>query len=233
MFDEHKSVIVLEDDFTTSEHFLRFMNNALRFYEAEDRVVSVCGYSPLGVKTSADTYFLPGTHCWGWAAWRRSWFESEHDPRKVLEELDRRNLIFDFDAAGAEPCTLLLHRAVQEQRDSWVLPWMASAILMDQLCVFPARSLVRNGGLDKSGLPIEWLRILMPPIADYCPELEPIPIHADEQVLRFVRSHLMKLRFGDSRRKMLYNRVMRILPNAVQRSLYSASVRHAIRSFRS
>jgi hypothetical protein len=128
---------------------------------------------------------------------------------------------------------LLLHRAVQEQRDSWVFPWMASAILMDQLCVFPARSLVRNGGLDKSGLPIEWLRILMPPIADYCPGLEPIPIHADEQVLRFVRSHLMKLRFGDSRRKMLYNRVMRLLPNAVQRSLYSASVRHAIRSFRS
>ncbi len=230
MFDEHETIIVLEDDFTTSVHFLKFMNAGLAFYNNEDRVVSICGYSPAGINTLAHTYLLPGAHCWGWGAWRRSWSETELNPRKALHDIVRRDRIFEFDLGGTEPCTWLLHRAATGGRDSWVLPWMASAVLNNRLTLYPGRSLVRNDGLKNSGLPVEWLKLVSSPLADHCPEIRSQPLVANTLVMNHIRSNLIRLHCGDSRRQMLYNRLMENLPVAIRRSLYSARVRRAIRN---
>jgi hypothetical protein len=228
MFEERETVIVLEDDFTTSRYFLSFMNTALDFYKDEDRVVSICGYSPAGVNTAAETYLLAGAHCWGWGAWKRSWMEAEFDPQKALNKLVQHDLMYEFEMAGAEPCTLMLHHAIQVERESWVLPWMASAVLNNRLSLFPADSLVRFEGLRNSGLPDKWLRLLWSPMDDHCPAIRSIPLVADEFVMEYVRSNLMRLRCGDSRRQMLYNRLMKTLPEAVRRYLYIARVRRKI-----
>ena len=44
IINQYGTVIVLEDDLVTSPYFLQYMNDALVFYEKEDRVVSVMGY---------------------------------------------------------------------------------------------------------------------------------------------------------------------------------------------
>lgn len=229
MFDEHETVIVLEDDLTTSKYFLNFINKALVYYASEHRVASICGYSPSGITTSSQTYFLPGAHCWGWGAWRRTWVEADIDARKALDDLVQGDRIFEFDVAGAEPCTLLLHRAAKAERDSWVLPWMASAIIKNQLTLYPTQSLIRNDGLRASGLPVEWLHLFETSLANRSPKIGAAPLIADAAAFEHVRSLLIRWQCRDSRRQLLYNRLMNFLPVNFQRALYVARVQRSLR----
>ena len=229
MFDEHERVIVLEDDLTTARHFLEFVNKSLDFYAADENVASVCGYTPAGIETPADTYFLPGAHCWGWGTWRRSWRGAEQSARKALHDILENELVFEFDVGGAEPCTLLLARSANGQRDSWVLPWMASAIVNKQLTLYPKYSLIRNDGLEASGLPAKWLFLFESSLADRCPEVGATPPVADAAALDHVRALLMRWRCHDSRKRRLYNRLEKLLPERIRRSLYESGVRRTLR----
>lgn len=229
MFDEHETVIVLEDDLTTSEYFLSFINKALVYYASEHRVASICGYSPTGIPTSSQSYFLPGAHCWGWGAWRRTWVEADIDACEALDDLVQGDHIFEFDVAGAEPCTLLLQRAAREERDSWVLPWMAAAIIKNQLTLYPTQSLIRNDGLRASGLPVKWLHLFETSLADHCPEIGAVPLIADAAAFEHVRSLLLRWQCRDSRGQLLYNRLMNFFPLNIRRALYAASVRRSLR----
>ena len=54
IFQSFEKVIVLEDDIISSPSFLKFMNDALDFYKADEKIFSVSGY-PYPVKIS-DSY---------------------------------------------------------------------------------------------------------------------------------------------------------------------------------
>ena len=151
--DAHGRVIVLEDDLVTSPYFLDFVNKALDFYERDDRVVSIAGYSfPLSCQLASSTYFLKGTNSWGWATWKRGWDQFEADARRLLDQLHQARLSREFDIGGAYPYTNMLNLQVAGKIDSWAIRWHASAFLRDRLTLYPSRSLVRNIGLDGSGV---------------------------------------------------------------------------------
>jgi len=57
--------IVLEDDIVTSPHFLTFMNEALKRYADDDRVISIHGYVYPVAQPLPDAFFLLGADCWG------------------------------------------------------------------------------------------------------------------------------------------------------------------------
>jgi hypothetical protein len=144
-------VIVLEDDLVTAPTFLRFMNDALRMYEYDEKVGSIHGYwYPIG-PTMPETFFLRGASCWGWATWSRAWNLFEPDGRKLLAELRRRNLTGLFDLDGAMAYTHMLRNQVRGRINSWAIRWHASMFLADCLQLSPARSQVKNIGFDGSG----------------------------------------------------------------------------------
>jgi GT2 family glycosyltransferase len=60
-------VIVLEDDLVTSPYFLRFMNDALDFWDGSEEVASIHGYFYPVKEPMPETFFLKGADCWGWA----------------------------------------------------------------------------------------------------------------------------------------------------------------------
>lgn len=233
MLDEHEAVIVLEDDLTTSEYFLEFVNKGLEMYANDDRVASICGYSPPGIDTPAETYFLPGAHCWGWATWRRAWNDAEQVPGKALHAVLQNDKVFELDLAGTEPCTLQLARAASGQRDSWVLPWMASAIVKEQLTLYPRHSLIRNDGLEDSGLPVGWLHLFESTLADRCPKVDLKPPVADTSAFEHVRALMMRWRCHDSRRKQLSLHLQQLLSESARRALYVSGVRRALRHMQS
>ncbi|MGE5700150.1 MAG: glycosyltransferase family 2 protein [Deltaproteobacteria bacterium] len=144
-------IIVLEDDMITSPHFLRFMNEALEFYKDDERVAGIHAYVYSVGEKLADTFFLRGADCWGWATWKRGWDLFEPDGRKLLGELRSRNLQREFDKNGAYPYTEMLEDQIDGKNDSWAVRWYASTFLRDRLCLHPGRSLVKNIGLDDSG----------------------------------------------------------------------------------
>lgn len=145
-------VIVLEDDLLTSEFFLAYMNEALEAYKNEDRVISVCGYMyPVRI-TGATTVFLRLTDCWGWATWKRGWDLFEPDPRKLAADLMRKGKSREFDLDGAYGFARMLKKQAGGKVDSWVIRWYASSFLADRLSLYPYLPLVKNIGMDNTGV---------------------------------------------------------------------------------
>lgn len=148
---EHERIIVLEDDMVTSPHFLAYMNEALERFADDERVISIHGYVYPVQQTLPEAFCLQGADCWGWATWRRGWCLFNTDGQALLEELQRRDLLKDFDFNGAYGYSQMLRGQIKGSNDSWAVRWHASAFLADKLTLYPGRSLVHNIGNDNSG----------------------------------------------------------------------------------
>jgi hypothetical protein len=147
----YESVIVLEDDMITSPYFLDYMNNGLKLFAHDERVISIHGYVyPTKAKFS-QPFFLTGADCWGWATWRRGWRLFNPDGKSLLKNLIRKNLIKEFDYNGAYPYSKMLINQIRGKNDSWAIRWYASAFLANKLTLYPSKSLVHNIGNDNSG----------------------------------------------------------------------------------
>jgi hypothetical protein len=148
---QYGKVVVLEDDMVTSPYFLPYMNDALEFYQDEDRVISVHGYlHPLDVELP-ETFLIKGADCWGWGTWKRAWDLFNTDAKFLLSAILQGNLETEFDMNGNYPYTAMLWDNVRGKNDSWAIRWYASAFLNKKLTLYPRKSLVQNVGNDSSG----------------------------------------------------------------------------------
>lgn len=213
-------VIVLEDDLVVSPYFLKYMNDALDFYEHEERVISVAGYRyPIEQASESSTFFLKGTNCWGWATWERGWNLFEADGRRILAQLRERGLTRAFDMNGAFWYTRMLMDQVRGKNDSWAVRWHASAFLKDRVTLLPHKSLVRNIGMDGSGVHCSSLRqnpfdveVCSDPVA-----VTSIPIEVDMRIAKSLESF-----FRAARRRIRWNAVTRFW-QTLKRQLSSSS----------
>lgn len=146
-------VIVLEDDLVTSPHFLTFMNDGLDAYANNERVQSISGYMyPVELVPASSAFFLNVPHSWGWATWSNRWRMFESDSRALLERIQARGLGRAFNANGPHSYTKMLKDQAAGYNDSWFIRWYAGGFLRRMLTVYPARSLVRNIGIDGTGV---------------------------------------------------------------------------------
>jgi acetyltransferase-like isoleucine patch superfamily enzyme len=149
--NKYGKVIVLEDDNYTSKYFLSYINDALNFYENEEKVISILGYCyPIQAKLP-DTYFIKGAASWGWATWKRGWDLFEKDGKKLLAEIKERKLTEEFDMHGSIAFTKMLENQVAGRNDSWCIRWHASAFLNDKITLWPGKSMVKNIGFTGEG----------------------------------------------------------------------------------
>jgi len=149
--NKYGGIIVLEDDLITSSYFLKFMNEGLNFYEKEKKVVCIHGYVyPVKAKMP-ETFLLKDPGCWGWATWKRGWKLFDYDGRKLLMELNKRNLTPEFDYNNSYPFTNMLEDQIEARVESWAIRWYASLFLKNKLTLYPGRSLVFHSGDDGSG----------------------------------------------------------------------------------
>lgn len=150
--DRSGRVIVLEDDIVVHPTFLTFMNSGLDVYQHRAEVASICAYMyPIDPGGLPRTFFLRGTDCWGWATWKRAWDAFEPDGSRLLQQIDARNLRWEFDMDGSYPYCKMLENQIVGRNNSWAIRWHASAYLKGMLSCFPSRSLVQNIGNDGSG----------------------------------------------------------------------------------
>lgn len=149
--ERNERVIVLEDDLVLSPHFLRYMNDALNCYAADEEVASIHGYCYPVAKVLPETFFLRGADCWGWATWRRAWKTFDPNGQKLLMELQQKKLVEAFDLDGAYSFSRMLKNQIQGLNDSWAVRWHASCFVRGMLTLYPGRSLVQNIGTDASG----------------------------------------------------------------------------------
>jgi len=153
IINEYDRVIVLEDDLITSRNFLDFMNQALDFYEEEEKVYSVNGFSlDVGLEDSKDVYFQTRPFPWGWATWREKWKDVEFN-KKVLKKNVIEGVIklVDFKMECGEDTVKMLNDSLNDKNNSWYIRWTLSHFLQGKVSIYPTCSLVKNIGFGDNG----------------------------------------------------------------------------------
>lgn len=150
---EHKKVIILEDDLIISPNFLKFMNESLNFYEDNQKIFSISGYSfPIKIPFdyTKDIYILPRSSSWGWGTWSNRWKIVDWDVKDYQTFLNDKNIQRLFNLAG-DDLSPMLKAQMNSQIDSWAIKWAYAHFKEKAYCLFPIRSKILNIGTDKSG----------------------------------------------------------------------------------
>lgn len=154
IIDKHEKIIVLEDDIVPSKGFLKYMNEALEYYMNDDRVGCIHGWN-YDLDTTANpesTFFLRGADCWGWATWKRSWSLFNPDGTFFLNLLKDKKIQYEFNRRGSHKYVEMLQDQIDGKNNSWAIRWHASLFLAEKFCLQPASPIVKNIGLDDSGV---------------------------------------------------------------------------------
>lgn len=145
MINQYDKVIVLEDDLVTSSNFLSFMNKALEFYERNEKVFSIAGYSAIIKNPMKDVYFTYRGSSWGWATWKNRWNEVDWDMGGYEKFRSNPSFKRDFNKMGSDMYKMLEDQ-VAGRINSWAIRWTYHQFLVQKLTVFPSVSKIQNIG---------------------------------------------------------------------------------------
>lgn len=153
VIEKYGRCIVLEDDHITSVDFLRYMNDCLKFYEHDEKIWSISGftYSLRSLEKYDKQVYLSYRACsHGWATWIDRWQSVDwqvSDFANLKKSLSARR---KFNRGGNDLYRMLNHQ-MNGERDSWAIRFCYSQSKQDKLTVYPRVSLIKNIGFDGSG----------------------------------------------------------------------------------
>ena len=153
ILNKYEKIIVLEDDLVTNPYFLKFMNESLVFYEKDNRIMSISGYTyPFNNPeyNTEDIFLFYRFSSWGWASWRNEWIKTNFKLNKKSEIFINKSLQKKFNLGGNDLYDMLKMQLIGEI-DSWAIRFALSHCLNNAYALFPRKSLVKNIGHDNSG----------------------------------------------------------------------------------
>ncbi len=152
VINKHNRVIVLEDDIITSPGFLEYMNDALDFYEQEEKVMHISGYMYPHTEKLPETFFFnvpyPGG---GWATWQRAWKYYISDTQNLYNYFNTARGWWRFNKFGGDFLQRQLVRNLTGELKSWFIKWHATLLIRGGFTLYPGTSLTNNIGFDDSG----------------------------------------------------------------------------------
>lgn len=150
--NQYGSVIVLEDDIVTSPGFLKFMNDALKLYADEEKVMHISAYSPPTKEKLPELFFYEVMHCWGWGTWKRAWDKLNKSDQYILNRIQMQNKEKHFDLDNSDFFLPQLQSSIKGLGNTWCILWYGSIYIHGGYCLNPGVSLIQNIGLDGSGV---------------------------------------------------------------------------------
>ena len=141
-------VIVIEDDWILSYDCLDFLNDALEYYENNNKIWSVTGYCPIlaGLKEYNKSVFMTyRASSRVWATWKDRWDKVDWDLRDYGDFATDRKKRSQFCRGGYDlPKTLKLQ--VDGTLDSWGIRWAYEQHKQNALTVYPTQNRVYHIG---------------------------------------------------------------------------------------
>ncbi|MBO5396701.1 MAG: sugar transferase [Clostridia bacterium] len=186
-------VIVVEDDCMPSEHFLKYMNNALEFYSDNKKIGSIAGYIPqieLPADYNKDVFMAYRSCSWSWATWADRWENVDWELQYISDFYKNPSLIRRLNSNGSDRF-IRLYRQTKGNGSSWSVRFGAHLVKNGWLTVYPRYSYVQNIGCDESGVhstsdDAEKMRVdLSNAIA--CPKLENLGV--DNRIQKIMKKH--------------------------------------------
>ena len=153
IIQRYGKTIVVEDDLILSKEFLRYMNNALDYYENIPEIWSISGYSfPMkALKRYPHDVFYSYRGCsWGWGTWKNRWDMVDWECKDYNAFIQDPNWIQKFDRGGSDLSKMLTCQ-MKGIIDSWAIRWCFAQSNAEMYTVYPKVSYVINDGLDGSG----------------------------------------------------------------------------------
>jgi hypothetical protein len=158
VFKMYDRVVVIEDDVLLAPHFLEYMNDALSYYLDNERVMHVCGFTPLDIPQKGDVYFTTHMACaGGWGTWRDGWNKHfrHFSSREEALQGTTPELLNRIEYGGKFHCLQSLDR----NPIPWDICWELAIYKNNGLCISPTHTLFRNIGL-RSGTHFNALQCL-------------------------------------------------------------------------
>jgi len=150
---QYGKVIVLEDDLISSRDFLQYMNDALDYYENNNKIWSISGYNlPIKIPNDyrSEIYFSYRGCSWGWATWKNRWEKVDWDVLDYDEFKKNKQLRKKLNRGGRDMANML-DLQMKGKIDSWAIRWCYTQSKLDMLTVYPVVSRIKNIGLDGTG----------------------------------------------------------------------------------
>ena len=148
IIDLFGKVIVLEDDLITSKNFLDFMNMALFFYENNQKIYSISGYTMnlTSNKTSNQDYYIAyRASSWGWGTWKDRWDTIDWDAKLYRKTLVNPLMHIKFLRGGSD-MPMMLWKQMNGKLDSWAIRWCFQQFIDNKYTIYPTKSKVVNIG---------------------------------------------------------------------------------------
>jgi len=143
-----RKVIVLEDDLIVASNFLDFMNDSLDFYENDNRIWSISGYSPnfsIPENYKSDIFLSVRGSSWGWATWKGRWDSIDWQVKNFESIKNNKQTIEDFEQGGND-LFKMLELQMLGRIDSWAVRWCFSQFIQNRYTIYPVKSKTINNG---------------------------------------------------------------------------------------
>ena len=154
VINEFEKAIVLEDDLITSEDFLSFMNDSLNFYQDNNSIGSISGYSPIEnlPKSYKDSiYLIPRSCSLGWATWCDRWKHVDWQVKDFEEFRTNKLKVKEFNLCGSDRFDRL-RRQMETGINSWSIRFGYWQFRTNRLTVYSSVTRILNIGDDGSGV---------------------------------------------------------------------------------
>lgn len=154
---KYEKVIVLEDDLITSPYFIRYMNEGLNFYQNEQKVLSITGFSfksdfiDFPKNYFYDIYINIRPMSWSFATWKERWLKVDWDVKDYEELINNKEMIQEFNKGGTD-LIYMLQDQMKGKVNSWYIRWAYHSSKYSLYTIYPKISFVNNLGHDETGV---------------------------------------------------------------------------------
>ena len=153
IIEQYKKVIVVEDDLILSRNFLQYMNDALDFYQDDQKIWSISGYSfwmKSLEKYPHDVFYSYRGCSWGWGTWLDRWEKVDWKVNNYPQMLADKKWQQRFNRGGNDLVNMLKLQ-MEGKIDSWAIRWCFAQSNLDMYTVYPKYSYLTNDGCDGTG----------------------------------------------------------------------------------
>lgn len=155
LFNNHDSVVVLEDDILISPHCIDYFDFFLNKYSDEMEVFSISSYNPSEPeKLTGHKYDIFSTfrmQCWGWATWKNRWEKVDWHVKEFQNLIEDKKLLLRYEQDVGLDSLERLKQWKLYNLDVWATRFVLGHVLNDAKCICPVLSHSVNIGRDGSG----------------------------------------------------------------------------------
>lgn len=156
LFQNHDSIIYLEDDCLVHPSFLSYMNLCLNNYANDDTISGISGYLyPIDISHSFgknDIIRMQFSCAWGMGLWKSKYTKPVMDWTQLLSLIKQKSFVQSLNQISNRHHYAILKEVLFKNSRWGDFCFMLNSIIENKYWIFPVETLVKNIGADGSGV---------------------------------------------------------------------------------